>query len=253
MEYGIRQLADLAGISTRTLRYYDEIGLLKPGRTNEAGYRYYGEEEVKLLQQILFFRERKLDLVTIKEIVKQPDFNVLKALEEHLSALTAEQKRILSLIHTVKLTIAEMRGEAEMSDVQKFEAFKKQMVEENEKEYGKEVRGRYGDEAAEEANERFLGLSEEGFNKMKTLEAEILRQLEEAVGAKENPEGESGHKIALLHREWLGFTWKKYSVNAHRGLVEMYLADERFKAYYDKNSSGCAEFLAKAVKYWIKE
>lgn len=69
MEYGIRQLAELAGVSTRTLRYYDQIGLLHPSRVEESGYRYYGQQEVDLLQQILFYRERELDLATIRQIV----------------------------------------------------------------------------------------------------------------------------------------------------------------------------------------
>lgn len=75
MEYSIRQLADLTGVSTRTLRYYDERGLLKPSRVNEQGCRYYEQEQVDLLQQILFYRERNLGLDVIKEIISNPQFD----------------------------------------------------------------------------------------------------------------------------------------------------------------------------------
>ena len=84
MEYGIRDLAKLAGVSARTLRYYEEIGLLKPLYTSQAGYRFYGEDEVALLQQILFYRERGFDLKSIGQILYERDFNLMEALKEHL-------------------------------------------------------------------------------------------------------------------------------------------------------------------------
>lgn len=94
MEYSIRQLADLTGVSTRTLRYYDERGLLKPSRVNEQGCRYYEQEQVDLLQQILFYRERNLGLDVIKEIISNPQFDAAQALEEHLIALMEQEKHI---------------------------------------------------------------------------------------------------------------------------------------------------------------
>ncbi|MBS6194288.1 MAG: MerR family transcriptional regulator [Clostridiales bacterium] len=250
MEYTIRQLADLAGISTRTLRYYDETGLLHPSRVSDSGYRYYGEKEVSLLQQILFYRERDLGLEVIQKIIHQPDFDVEKALEEHLEALLAKQEHILSLIQTVKLTLADRKGEYVMDDKMKFEAFKKKTVEENEKTYGKEARERYGDQAVDESNRKLLGMTEADYERFKDMEHEVLRQLEEAVKNGSSPESETGKRIVLLHKNWLGFTWKEYSANAHKGLAEMYLADERFQAYYDRNVAGCAKFLVEAVRSW---
>lgn len=217
MEYSIRQLADLTGVSTRTLRYYDERGLLKPSRVNEQGCRYYEQEQVDLLQQILFYRERNLGLDVIKEIISNPQFDAAQALEEHLIALMEQEKHISTLIQTVKNTIADMKGERSMSDKEKFEGFKRELIEEKERLYGKEAREKYG---------------------------------EEAVRNKELPESETGHRIVLLHKDWLGYTWKEYSAQAHKGLASMYIADERFLAYYDKNIKGCGEFLVKAVDYW---
>ena len=105
MEYSIRELADLAGISTRTLRYYDEIDLLKPCKVNENGMRFYGKQEVDLLQQIMFYREHDVKLDVIQQIIHQPDFDVEEALKEHLSVLLKKKERILALIRTVELTL----------------------------------------------------------------------------------------------------------------------------------------------------
>lgn len=250
MEYSIRQLADLTGVSTRTLRYYDERGLLKPSRVNEQGCRYYEQEQVDLLQQILFYRERNLGLDVIKEIISNSQFDAAQALEEHLIALIEQEKHISTLIQTVKNTIADMRGERSMSDKEKFEGFKRELIEEKERLYGKEARERYGEEAVDEANQKIMGLSEADYERFKNLEKEVLRQLEEAVRNKELTESETGHRIVLLHKDWLGYTWKEYSAQAHKGLASMYMADERFLAYYDKNLKGCGEFLVKAVNYW---
>lgn len=138
-----------------------------------------------------------------------------------------------------------------MSDKEKFEGFKKELIEKNEKKYGAEIRGKYGNDMVEESNVRLMGLSEEQYNRMQELGEEIQALLEESVRNHEYVEDEIGEKVAMLHKEWLGFTWPTYSPQAHRGLVQMYTADERFKVYYDKNVEGCAEFLKRAVEYHI--
>ena len=129
--YSITEAAKIAGISTRTLRYYHEIGLLKPCATNLAGYRFYGEKEMELLQQILFYPERGLGLEEIRKILYDRNFQVMEAMEEHLHELEKQEERIQALIRTVKRTISAMKGECEMSTREKFEVFKQQMVEEN--------------------------------------------------------------------------------------------------------------------------
>ena len=120
--FSTSQAAEICSVTKRTLRYYDEIGLLKPLDVSEAGYRYYGEKEVALLQQILFYRERGFDLKSIQKILYQDDFDIMKALEEHLLELEEQREYTNSLIRTVKQTILSMKGEYEMSDKEKFEA-----------------------------------------------------------------------------------------------------------------------------------
>lgn len=253
MEYSIQKLAKLAGISTRTLRYYDEIGLLKPLRINSSGYRIYGEKEVDALQQILFFKELGLSLAEIQKAVTDPSFNRLEALKQHLNELESERKRLDLLMQNVKHTIEKEEGEYEMSNKEKFEGLKISLIEGNEKKYGAEIRERYGEEAVENSNAKLMGLNKEEYQRMEELGNEIKELLEEAVKAGETADGESGKKAAMLHKEWLSFTWISYSVEAHHGLVSMYTEDERFKAYYDSNVDGCAEFLKQAVQTHFHE
>lgn len=139
-----------------------------------------------------------------------------------------------------------------MTDQEKFESFQQEKIAENEKAYGSEIRQKYGDEAVDASNKRFAGLTQEQYANMEALGADILRQLEGAVQAGEDPAGATGRKIAALHREWLSYMWPGYSPEAHRGLAESYVADPRFTAYYDKNTSGCAAFLREAVAGYTK-
>ena len=109
MEYSIQELSRLSGVTTRTLRWYDQIGLLKPSRVAESGYRYYGRAEVDRLQDILYYRALGVELARIKECLDDPSFDRLAALRNHLTAL--EDSRALR-IRSVKDTIgAEERNE----------------------------------------------------------------------------------------------------------------------------------------------
>lgn len=181
MEYTIQKLAHLAGISTRTLRYYDQIGLLSPARTNEAGYRIYGTKEVDVLQQILFYKEMGLELAQVKEAIQDAEFDSLAALHSHLEKLIEKRRQIDLLIENVKKTIGKEEGKNKMSDREKFEGFKKELVEKNEQKYGKEVREKYGDEVVDQSNAKMMGLTEEQYTHMQELGEKINLLLEEAV------------------------------------------------------------------------
>ena len=252
MEYTVKALAELAGITPRTLRWYDQKGLLKPRRTTEAGYRLYGPGEVNRLQAILFYKELGLELEAVREILDAPGFDRLAALQSHLTELEARRRRLDALILTVEKTIGEAKGGTQMSDKEKFEAFKRRAVEANEEQYGKEIREQYGPEAVEAANARLLSMTEEEHGQWKALEAEILSALAAAVRAKEAPAGPEGRRIAELHRRWLSYTWAKYTPRAHRGVAELYTADQRFTVYYDKEVPGCAVFLRDAVRAYTE-
>ena len=132
MEYTINKLAKLAGVSSRTLRYYDEIGLLKPTRKSTTGYRIYGQREVDLLQQIMFYRELEVPLDEIKAIISASEFNALDSLYSHRESLLYKRNRLDQVISNLDNTIKAMKGELVMSDSEKFEGFLKKMVGENE-------------------------------------------------------------------------------------------------------------------------
>ena len=253
MEYSIKQLAQLAGVSARTLRYYDEIHLLKPLYVNEAGYRFYGEEQLNLLQQILFYRERGLPLQQIAAVLYDGQFDILAALEEHLLELKKRQQQTNQLIATVQKTIAAMKGEYEMQDTEKFEAFKQNLVQQHEEQYGAELRQNYGGEEVDASQRKILNMTEGDYERFKNLAAEIQRQLETAVKTNQPSNSEAARAIVMLHKEWLGMTWKCYTAEAHQGVAQMYIADERFQQYYDRKVKGCAAFLEQAVRYWTTQ
>jgi DNA-binding transcriptional MerR regulator len=251
MEYTIQKLARLAGVSTRTLRYYDEIDLLKPAKINSSGYRIYGQEEIDTLQQILFYRELGVDLNNIKNIIQDPGFDGAQALKDHRQKLLEKREQLDQLIANVNKTIALQEGRITMSNKEKFEGFKKQMLNKNEEKYGKEIREKYGDDTVDASNAKWMNMSQEDYENVTILEHQVQDTLAEAFSTGD-PAGALAQKAAQLHKEWLCYYWKEYSKEAHAGLAQMYVDDERFKAYYDKNQPGTAEFLRDAIHIYTR-
>ncbi|MGI6606708.1 MAG: MerR family transcriptional regulator [Peptococcia bacterium] len=249
MEYTVQKLAKLAGISSRTLRYYDEIGLLKPARISSSGYRLYGRAEVDRLQQILFYRELGIELEQIKRIITAPSFDKRAALCEHHARLLDKKKRLELLIANVEKTIAETEGRIRMTDKEKFEGFKKKMLAENEAKYGREIREKYGEENVARSNEKFMNMTEEQYAELQELTERLNETLKQAVAGGE-PAGELAQKACELHKKWLLFFWPQYSKEAHMGLAQMYVDDSRFTAYYEKIAPGCAAFLRDAMRIY---
>lgn len=246
MEYTVQKLGRLAGVSTRTLRYYDEIGILKPARINSSGYRIYGKEEVDRLQQILFYRELGVSLDSIKNIITSPSFDGAAALREHREKLLEKRKQLDLLIANVDKTISLTEGGIKMSDQEKFEGFKQKMIDDNEKKYGKEIRKKYGNDVIDKSNKMIKGMTGEQYKQWEELGETVIDTLKAAFETG-NPAGELAQKAADLHRQWLSYSWDHYTKEAHAGLAQMYVNDERFTAYYDKEQSGTASFLRDAI------
>ncbi|SEU12124.1 DNA-binding transcriptional regulator, MerR family [Lacrimispora sphenoides] len=251
MEYTINKLAKLAGVSTRTLRYYDELGLLSPARVSSNGYRIYGQKEIDRLQQILFYRELGVSLEEIRNILASKDFDGLSALESHLTALLARREQLNLLVANVEKTIKTMKGEMIMSDQEKFEGFLQKLVDHNEHQYGEEARAKYGDERVNRSNAKVLNMSKEQFTELERL-TEDLNETLKAAFEQGDPASELAQKACKLHKRWLCFYWDDYSKEAHKGVTQMYVDDPRFTAYYDKISPGCAAFLRDAVAIYCK-
>lgn len=246
MEYTVQKLGSLAGVSTRTLRYYDEIGILKPARINSSGYRIYGQKEVDKLQQILFYRELGVSLDSIKEIVTAPSFDGAAALREHREKLFEKKEQLELLIANVDKTIALTEGRMDMSNKEKFEGFKKKMIDENEKKYGKEIRQEYGNDTVDKSNAKLQNMTQAQHVEVNALAEQITVTLAEAFKTGD-PAGELAQKAAELHKQWLCYYWSEYSKEAHAGLAQMYVDDERFTAYYDKEQPGTAEFFRDVI------
>ncbi|KPV44999.1 MerR family transcriptional regulator [Alicyclobacillus ferrooxydans] len=245
-EYTIQQLTRMAGVSARTLRYYDEIGLLKPARVSSSRYRIYSSQEIEKLQQILLYRELGVELDTIRQILDSPNFDALTALKEHLKRLQEKQVQLNTLIQNVEKTIASEEGRVTMQDKEKFEGFKRNLVQQNEELYGDEIRAQYGDKAVDESNQRLLEMSPKTFEGMATLEDRIRSTLQTAVQSGD-PAGETAQRLAHLHHQWLIHYWSDYSKEAHARLAQMYVDDDRFRKHYDDIVPGGAVFLRDAI------
>jgi hypothetical protein len=138
-----------------------------------------------------------------------------------------------------------------MNNKEKFDGFKKKLVDDNEKQFGQESRERYGDEAVNKSNQKVQGMSPEKYNEVSQLSTELMETLQAAFKTGD-PAGELAQKAADLHRQWLSFYWDSYSKEAHVGLAQMYVNDERFTAYYDEKQPGTAAFLRDAVMIYAK-
>lgn len=254
MCYTVNQLAQLSGLTPRTLRYYDAIGLLRPARDNASGYRRYTAAEVDRLQQILLYREMGVPLDEIRRMLDAPDFNQTEALRQHLGRLLAQRQRVDMLIQTVSRTLDTLEGGTIMSDKEKFEGIKRRAIQENEAAYGQEVREKYGEQAVEDVNHRMGQMGEEDWKRMKEEESGYLEALRRAV-ATGDPAGQDAMDACRLHRSWLLHYWtpEMLTPQSHQNLVYMYGQDERFRDYYEKAAPGRAAFFSQAIQVFYRD
>lgn len=254
MGYTIKALARLSDISTRTLRYYDQIGLLCPNRSEGNGYRVYEAAQVDRLQEILFYRELGLELADIGELLDIPGFDRTAVLESHLEALRMRRERLDMLIANVERSIRESRGEIQMTDEEKFEGFKKKVLADNEARYGAEVRRRHGDKTFEDSQQKVRNMTQTQWSKQKELEDQIAATLKTAV-AEGRIDGPAAQRACELHAEWLRMFWPDgtYTFQTHRDLAQAYTDDPRFEAYYENIHPGAAKFLRAAIEDWTSK
>ena len=240
MAYTIKEIAELAGVTTRTIRYYDEIGLLSPARVGDNGYRYYDQGSLLRLQQILFFRELDVPLKDIQRLMHRQDFDLLSTLEKHRRALENRAKRLHRLIETVDQTIATLEGEWMMSDKDYFEGF-------DEKEYEEEARERWGEDPKfAESQKRWSSYSEEQREAIKQEGGGLTVRMvsEDPDAAPDDPD------VQAAVGEYLAYINKYFytcDVNFLRGLADGWVADPRFAINYERVREGGAEFVRDAV------
>ena len=254
MEYKVNELAKLSGVSSRTLRYYDQIGLLTPERLDTNGYRIYGKMQVERLQQILLYRELGISLEKMSLILNSKEYNVAKSLDQHLTSLQNKKEQIEILIKNVQKTIRSMNEGDIMTDKEKFEGFKQNLIKENYEKYGDEINQKYGKDVVEASNKKLARMTEEQWLQQQKLSEDIFKLLEKAIEIG-NPACIEAQEAADLHRKWLCMFWKDgtYSKQAHLALAQGYVADSRFTAFYDeKLGKGAAIFLRDAIEIYVK-
>jgi len=232
MTYSIQQLAQLAGVSPRTLRYYDQIDLLPAQRNPVNGYREYPAKTVDQLQLIRYFQEFGFSLAQIQTLLAQSPAEQTAALTAQRRQLIASRDHLTTLLNTLDRTLAARNGGPQMTDTEKFAAFKQQQLTQNEQEFGEESRKRYGQTEFTASQKKFAGLTEADYQAMQTTEEKLVTKLK-AVATTGDLTSNTAHEVYDLHRQWLCFTWNNYSAEAHRGLAQMYLDDDRFAQYYN--------------------
>lgn len=231
----VKEVAQLTGVSVRTLHHYDAIGLLTPDRTTEAGYRLYSDDNLATLQQILFFRELGFSLKKIKKLLTSPSFDRAEAFEMQRKMLLEKRKQLDSMINTIEKTIQHGRGELSMTNEEKFKGF-----DFGENPYEQEARERWGQEAVDESNKKAAQFGPELGEEMNRIYVSLakIRHMDPS-----SDEAQAGIG------EWFNFLNKigNYSLEAFQGLGEMYVADDRFKKNIDQFGEGLAVFMRDAM------
>lgn len=244
-KFSVNQLAKLAGVSVRTLHHYDDIGLLKPSLRGENNYRFYGQSELVRLQQILLYKELGIPLIQIGEILDDPGFDVMSALQQHKLELEKRADQVKQLLLTIDNTIFQLKNKTEkMNYEDMYKGFSKEQAEA----YEKEAAERWGD-TVKESKERMKNMSKAEWNALMQEGEDINREL---VSLMHLPV--SDDKVQQLVKQHFAMIGKHYTVTPeiYKGLGEMYVADERFTAYYDKHSKGLAVFLSEAMTFYIQ-
>lgn len=244
--YTVKDLARLAGITPRTLHYYDEIGLLKPSQMGDNGYRYYGEESLLRLQQILLYRQLELPLDEIKKLMGRHDFDILKALEVHKLALKKKQAQLQEVEATVDKTIEYLKGKQKMDNKQLFIGLSK----EQEEAYAKEAEQMYDPEIVRASNKRWQGYSEEKKTQVMKESGKIYEDM--AATIPQGPASAAAQACVERWRKNMDNFWTP-NLDQLRGLADLYNQDERFKANFDKVDVRLAEFFREAVKIYVAE
>ncbi len=242
--YTVSEVARLSGVSVRALHHYDEIGLLKPGHVGENGYRYYGQEELLRLQQILFHRELGFRLEAIARILDDPGFDHAAALRAHRAVLLAQAQRYRQLVRT----LAALEGKNDMNDKAVFRGFSAEKQAAHEAwltdRFGEGVRTEI-----EGSKQRMHAQSQGQFDglvaEIETLEGELAKAMADGLPA----DSASVSALIAQHHAWIGRSWNRVpTAEAYRNLALIYEDNPDFRARYEGRAVGFTEYLVEAVR-----
>jgi DNA-binding transcriptional MerR regulator len=250
--YTVKQLAHIAGVSVRTLHLYDKIDLLKPSVRTEARYRLYDPEELLRLQQILFYKELGFSLQEIKEILDDPDFNIVNALESHKDQLRSRKERLELLMQTIDKTILKLKGTIMMNDEELYEGLPKEKAEA----YRKEASQKYGEETVKRSEDFLKKLGKQGLEELKAESADIRQKL--YALKEEDATSEAVQKQISRHYHNIRMFWgtsesEDKQKEAYKGLGQLYVNDERFTIVNGQSDPRFGKFLCEAMAHFADE
>ncbi len=243
--FTVKQLSGLAGVTPRALRHYDQIGLLKPSRLGENGYRYYGEESLLRLQQILFYRELGLPLDEIRKIMGRRDFDALAALENHKLELEKRIERLLRLVETVDQTILYMKGQTPMSNQQLFAGFS----EAEQEKLAAEAETMYDPDVVRASNQKWKGYSAEQKQRILDEGRQVYLDMIAVL-----PKGAASAEAQAIVERWrthMDYFWTP-NLEQLLGLADGYVNDPRFRANFDAMHPQLADVMREAVKIYVE-
>ncbi len=237
--YTVKVVAELAGVSIRTLHHYDEIGLLKPAQVTATGYRLYSPQDLERLQQVMFFRELGFGLHEIKAIIDRPGFDRRQALLEHKQLLLERQERLSRLIQSVDQTLDAMERGIQMDEKDLFNGF-------DHSQYEEEARQRWGHSREfQQSVERTKKYTKEDWAAIQAEGGEIQQGI--AARMDRDPADPEVQEWIGRHHQHINDRFYTCSTEVYRGLGDLYVGDERFTAYYEKVNPGMAQFMRAAM------
>ncbi|MET3293175.1 UNVERIFIED_CONTAM: DNA-binding transcriptional MerR regulator [Brevibacillus sp. OAP136] len=245
MAYKVKAVAELVGISVRTLHHYDEIGLLKPDSTTPSGYRLYTDENLETLQQILFFKEIGFNLQEIKAILDNPAFDRKHALQSHRELLLQKKQRLEEMIRTVDKTIESIEGGSKMETDKMFEGFSMEEIEKHRETYADEARRLYGKEIVDESEKRTSAYTKDDWESINDQWNDIYQQV--IAGMPNGPADPRVQAAVARLRAHITANFYDCTPEVFRGLGDLYVQDERFTKNIDKHHPGLAAFLRDAM------
>lgn len=245
MKKSISEMAKLSGVSVRTLHYYDEIGLLAPSEVvSETGYRYYDENSLEKLQQILFYRELDFPLKEIVQIMNASDYNKEEALIKQRELLKLKRKRLDKLIGLLN---ANLKGETTMS----FHEFDTTEIDEAKAKYAEEVKERWGNtDAYEQSQKKTCEYTKEDWKRLNDGMDELLKQFSECLN--ENSASEKVQELVKSWQQYITETYYDCTKEVLAGLGQMYVMDERFTKNMDKYGEGTTRLISEAIAVYCK-
>ncbi|MEU0738588.1 MerR family transcriptional regulator [Streptomyces sp. NPDC006134] len=244
MSYSVGQVAGFAAVTVRTLHHYDDIGLLVPSERSHAGHRRYSDADLDRLQRILFYRELGFPLDEVAVLLDDPDADPRAHLRRQHELLTARIEKLRKMAAAVEQAMEARRMGINLTPEEKFEVF----GDKDPEQYAEEAEARWGGtEAYAESQRRAARYTKDDWKRMQAEAADWSERYGALMADGEPPTGERAMDLAEEHRQHISGWYYECGYDMHRCLGEMYVADERFKAFYDSMRPGFAEHLKEAI------